>query len=172
MTSLIRKKHTFLYHGKSFQCMDLSLEDYLLLSIDELEGMKKILSECNEEMPLLNQRQSKEFVRILFGQEEEKVDILTETQKKIQAHKNKNKRTVKDDLVDILKDWHLIEWKMMYHLHQPLSEMRKWPYRYFMSQYEDLPITIGTKDYDKHRNSKKPDKRAFKKEFGDLYTKK
>lgn len=61
---------------------------------------------------------------------------------------------------------------MMHHLHQSLSEMRSWPYRYFMSQYEDLPITIGTKDYDKHRNSKTPDKRAFKKEFGDLYGKK
>lgn len=89
--------------------MDLSLEDYLLLSIDEIEGINKILSECNDQIPLLNHRQSKEFLRILLGQEEEKVDILTETQKKIQAHKNKGKKTAKDDLVDILKDWHLIE---------------------------------------------------------------
>lgn len=110
MTSLIRQKHTFLFHGQSFQCMDLSLEDYLLLSIDEVEGMKKILSECNDVLPLLNNRQAKEFLRILLGQEEEKVDILTETQKKLQAHKNKGKKeTTKTDLMDILKDWHLIE---------------------------------------------------------------
>ena len=82
----------------------------MLLSIDEVEGMKKILSECNDVLPLLNNRQAKEFLRILLGQEEEKVDILTETQKKLQAHKNKGKKeTTKTDLMDILKDWHLIE---------------------------------------------------------------
>lgn len=67
------------------------------------------------------------------------MDKLTETQKKIQAHKNKNKEKQQEqELEEMLEDWHIIEGQMMHLLGQPLSEMRKWPYRYFMRVYQDL----------------------------------
>lgn len=180
MTNLIRQKHTFLYHGQKFFCFDLSLWDYLLLMIDPVAGVEKILLECNDEIPKINERQSKEFMRILLKWEEEKSDnfakALTETQKQInifkEKDKEKNKKKVAGDINDMLRDFHLIEGQMMHHLGQPLQEMRSWPYSYFMDLYNDLPIINGTKEYDKNRHSKTPDKKAFKKEFGNLYDKK
>jgi hypothetical protein len=58
---------------------------------------------------------------------------------------------------------------MMATLHQPLSEMRKWPYKYFMEQYKDLAYITGAKEYSKDRHSQTPDKKTFKKEFKEAY---
>lgn len=103
------------------------------------------------------------------------MDKLTETQKKILEHKKKNQKKKEKNLEkaidDMLQDFHIIEGQLMHYLHQPLSEMRKWPYQYFMAQYRDLPYSTGAKEYDKNRNSKTPDKKGFKKEFGDVYNK-
>lgn len=173
MTNLIRKKHVFLYHWEKFECFDLSLEDFLIFSEDPDAWYKKVLLECNDQLPKLNERQKKEFVRIVFWWEEEKTEImdhLTETQKKINAHKEKKKQAdLEKAMDDMLDDWHIIEWQMMHFLNQPLSEMRKWPYTYFIQLYKDLAYCTGAKDYEKNRNSKAPDKKAFKKEFGDMY---
>lgn len=174
MTNLIRQKYVFLYHGTQFECFDLTLEDYLLFSIDPDAWYKKVLLECNDELPKLNARQSKEFVRILFGGPEEKKEIienLTETQKKINDFKKKNWKIedVKKEVENMLQDFHIIEGQMMHFLKQPLSEMRKWPYKYFMQVYKDLAYCTGAKEYEKNRNSKAPDKKAFKKEFWSLY---
>lgn len=173
MTNLIRRKHTFLYHGQQFDCFDLTLEDFLIFSVDPDAWYIKVLLECNEQLPKLNERQRKEFVRIIFwGQEEKKeiLDHLTETQKKLNAHKEKKKKKdLEKQVDDMLEDWHVLEGQMMHFLHQPLSEMRKWPYKYFMQVYKDLPYCTGAKEYEKNRNSKAPDKKAFKKEFGDFY---
>lgn len=173
MTNLIRQKHTFLYHGQAFECYDLTLEDFLLITIDHDAGYRKVLLECNEELPTLNDRQQNEFLRILLGQDEEKpqvIDQLTETQKKIKAHKEKQKK-VEDEKQSMLDDFHIIEGQMMHFLHQPLSELRSWPYRYFLQVYKDLAICTGAKEYDKNRNSTKPDKAGFKKEFWSVYNK-
>lgn len=101
------------------------------------------------------------------------MDQLTETQKRINDFKKKNGEKTAEklakDLEDILEDWHIIEGQMMHFLGQPLSEMRKWPYRYFMDMYKDLAICTGAKEYEKGRRSKGPDKKAFKKEFGGMY---
>ena len=176
MTNLIRQKHRFLYHGQTFDCFDLSLGDFLLINIDQDSGYKKILQECNEELPTLNERQQKEFLRIIFWGEIEKQEVieqLTETQKKIQdAKKSKKTDKQKNEVDDMLHDWHIIEWQMMHFLHQPLSEMRKRPYRYFMETYKDMAICTGAKEYNKNRNSQIPDKKWFKSEFGDMYNKK
>lgn len=157
--------------------MDLSLEDYLFINIDLEAWLEKILMECNEKPPRLNPRQSKEFMRILLGQENEKknenlMDKLTETQKKILEFKKKNKKKdVEKQVDDMLQDFHIIEGQMMHFLNQPLSEMRKWPYQYFMMVYKDLAYCTGSKEYQKNRNSQSPDKKSFKKEFGDVYNK-
>jgi hypothetical protein len=69
------------------------------------------------------------------------LDKLTETQRKIEEYKKKNKKLVKDpkkEMEKMLDDFHIIEGQLMHFLHQPLSEMRKWPYKYFMKQYKDL----------------------------------
>lgn len=94
----------------SFECYDLTLEDFLLISIDPQAGFEKITLECNDTVPKLNMRQRQEFVRILFGQDETKEDQvkLTETQKRIQAHKEKTGKD-KKDVDDFLQDWHIIE---------------------------------------------------------------
>lgn len=175
-TNLIRQKHRFLYHGEEFFCFDLTLEDYLMITMDEVAGYTKILMECNETLPKLNLRQGREFMRIILWWEEEKktiMDQLTETQKRINDFKKKNGEKTAEklakDLEDILEDWHIIEGQMMHFLGQPLSEMRKWPYRYFMDMYKDLAICTGAKEYEKGRRSKGPDKKAFKKEFGGMY---
>lgn len=174
--NLIRQKHRFLYHGEEFFCYDLTLEDYLLITIDERAGYTKILSECNEVLPKLNLRQGREFMRIILWWEEEKkgiMETLTETQKKLNDYRKKNGKDtaekIEKQLEDILEDWHIIEGQMMHFLCQPLSEMRKWPYKYFMQVYKDLAYCTGAKEYEKGRNSKKPDKKAFKKEFGGMY---
>lgn len=130
--------------------------------------------ECNEELPQLNERQQTEFLRILMWGEEEKKSVmeqLTETQKKIRAYKKKQeqKSAIDNKVDEYLKDWHLIEWQMMHTLHQPLSELRKRPYRYFMELYKDLAIITGAKKYDPHRNSQKPDKKGFKREFANAF---
>lgn len=175
--NLIRQKHVFEYHGQSFFCGDLTLEDYLLINIDLEAGLEKILMEYNEKPPRLNPRQSKEFMRILLWQENEKknedlMEKMTETQKKILAFKKKNKpKKLEKQVDDMLQDFHIIEGQMMHFLHQPLSEMRKWPYQYFMMVYKDLAYCTGAKEYDKTRNSKTPDKKTFKKEFWNLYNK-
>lgn len=134
-----------------------------------------MILEANSELPKLNPRQSKEFIRIIFGGEEQKKDLmdqLTETQKKIQAHKNKKtEKNQEEELESMMEDWHIIEGQMMHFLGQPLSEMRKWPYRYFMQVYKDLAYCTGAKEYQKNRNSQKPDKKAFQKELGHLYDK-
>lgn len=173
MTNLIRRKNTFHFHGQAFECFDLSLEDFLLFCIDPEEACEKVLLECNEELPKLNNRQKENFVRIVFGGQEEKkqlLETLTDTQKKIQEHQKKQKADkAKQDVDDMLEDWHIIEWQMMHFTNQPLSEMRKWPYKYFMSIYKDLAYCTGSKEYEKGRNSKSPDKKAFKQEFGDFY---
>lgn len=175
MTNLIRQKHVFLYHGEQFFCGDLTVEDYLLISIDPTAWLEKVLLEFNEILPKLNERQSKEFMRILFWWDPEQKDLmdkLTETQKKIQEHKKKQKKeNVEKDLEEMLQDFHIIEGQMMATLHQPLSEMRKWPYLYFMKQYKDLAYITGAKEYSKDRHSKAPDKKAFKKEFWDVFNK-
>lgn len=173
MTNLIRQKHKFLYHGQAFDCFDLSLEDFLLINIDQEAWYKKILSECNDELPKLNARQQQEFLRILFGWEEDKpkvIDQLTDTQKKINDFKKKQKK-IEEEKEDMLHDFHIIEGQMMHFLNQPLSELRSWPYRYFMDVYKDLAYCTGAKEYDKNRNSTKPDKAGFKKEFGSQYNK-
>jgi len=69
------------------------------------------------------------------------MDKMTDTQKKIQAFKNKQKKDPKKEVEDMLDDFHIIEGQMMHYLKQHLSEMRKWPYQYFMKQYKDLPYT-------------------------------
>lgn len=148
----------------------------MLFSMDPLAWYEKVLLECNDKLPKLNKRQSQEFVRILlWGKEEKKeiIETLTETQKKIQAYKNKQKKEKDlDEAMDqMLQDFHIIEGQMMHFLHQPLSEMRKWPYKYFMQVYKDLWYCTWAKEYEKNRNSKAPDKKAFKKEFGDVYNK-
>ncbi len=178
MTNLIRQKHKFLYHGQEFYCHDISLEDYLLIMIDYEAWYHKILSECNEELPRLNPRQVEELTRILLGGKEKKKDIvaeLTETQKKINAHKAKNnpkeEKKTQDKLDDMLEDWHIIEGQMMHYMRQPLSEMRKWPYKYFMKIYNDMWYCTGAKEYKPNRNSDKPDKAGIKKEFGTMYKK-
>jgi len=176
MTALIRQKNTFLYHGKTFYCWDLTLEDYLYINIDLEWWLDKIFMEFNDQAPLLNTRQSREFMRILLWQEnewknEDLMDKMTDTQKKIQAFKNKQKKDPKKEVEDMLDDFHIIEGQMMHYLKQHLSEMRKWPYQYFMKQYKDLPYTTWQKEYEKNRNSKSPDKKWFKKEFLDFYNK-
>ena len=94
------------------------------------------------------------------------MDQMTDTQKKIEAFKKKQKpKDHSKDLEEMLQDFHIIEGQMMATLHQQLSEMRKWPYKYFMKQYEDLAYITGAKEYSKDRNSKAPDKKQFKKEF-------
>lgn len=177
--TLIRIKHTFFYHWEKFYCADLSLEDYLLINIDLEQWLEKILTEFNEKAPQLNPRQSREFMRIMLWQEnkeknEDLMDKLTETQKKILMFK-KSKKTdqekVEKQIDDMLRDFHIIEWQVMHYLHQQLSEVRKWPYQYFMRQYKDLPYTTGQKEYEKNRNSTDPDKKWFKKEFWDVYNK-
>lgn len=70
--------------------------------------------ECNETLPSLNDRQRKEFVRILLGGQQEEtpslIDQLTETQKKIKAHKEKQKQEkAEKEVDDFLQDWHIIE---------------------------------------------------------------
>jgi hypothetical protein len=50
-------------------------------------------------------------------------------------------------------------------LHQPLSEIRKWNYKYFMDVYIDLQICVREKEYSRYRRSDKPDKANFRKEF-------
>lgn len=130
--------------------------------------------EHNEKMPQLNARQSAELTRILLGIDGEKrniMDDLTETEKQIKAFKEKDKKKAEANIEDMLADFHLFEWQLMYYLHQPLSELRSWPYQYFMKIYKDLAYCTGAKDYDKNRHSQKPDKSAFKSEFGDVYNK-
>lgn len=172
--NLIRQKHSFLYHGKQFFCSDLTVEDYLLISIDTMAGFEKVLLEHNDEIPKLNARQSTELMRILFGgKPEEKTvfDALTDTQKQIEAHKSKSKKKeAGKDIDEMLQDFHIIEGQMMHYLHQPLSELRRWPYLYFMKIYRDLPYCTGAKEYEKNRNSQSPDKAEFKKEFRESYT--
>lgn len=175
MTNLIRQKHKFLYHGQAFDCFDLSLEDFLLINVDQLAGYTKVLLECNDELPKLNARQQQEFLRILLGWEQETpkvIDQLTETQKKINDFKKKkDPKKDKEEVEDMLQDFHIIEWQMMHFLHQPLHVLRSWPYRYFMDVYKDLAYCTGAKEYDKNRNSQKPDKKGFKQEFGGMYNK-
>lgn len=177
MTNLIRNKHVFHYHWKTFEAKDITVEQFLLLNIDEKEWLNQIFLECNEEIPTLNHRQLMEFMRIIMWWEEEKKDVmdkLTETQRKIEESRNKMKKEKqikkeKQKIEEFLSDWHIIEWQMMYTLHQSLSEMRKWSYKYFMDQYKDLWIVIWAKEYNKTRNSKTPDKSSFKKEFWNFY---
>jgi hypothetical protein len=54
---------------------------------------------------------------------------------------------------------------MSHHLHNSISEMRKWPYQYFFNIYNDLPYILGAKEYDENRNSSTPDKKKFKEEL-------
>lgn len=176
MTNLIRQKHRFLYHGLEFYAKDLTLEQFLMINLDPDEWYKQIMLECNDTLPSLNDRQKKEFVRILMWWKQEDtpnlIDQLTETEKKIKAQKEKKKREkVEQEIDDFLRDWHIIEWQMMHVFHQSLAEMRSWPYKYFMELYKDMGICTGAKEYDKDRNSTEPDKKAIKKEFGDLYNK-
>jgi len=176
---LIRQKNTFTYHEKEFYCWDLTLEDYLLINIDLVAWLEKILTEFNNQAPILNPRQSREFMRILLWQENEEknenlMDKLTETQKKILAFKKKKKPKEKDaekEIDEMLEDFNIIEGQMMHFLNQPLSEMRKWPYQYFMRQYKDLAYSTGQKEYEKDRNSERKKKKWFKKEFWDNYNK-
>lgn len=176
MTSLIRQKHEFKYHGKTFFCYDLSVEDFLLLSIDPVAWLEKIFLECNDESPKLNERQTEAFLTILQWWEIKKkniIDSLTETQKKINQFKktNEKKRDYAKEQNDMLSDFHIIEWQLMHFLNQPLSELRKWPYNYFIQMFKDLAYCTWAKEYQKNRNSQSPDKKWFKKEFPNAYNK-
>jgi len=154
MTTLIRQKHSFKYHWKEFYCWDLTLEDFLLLNIDIKEGLNKVLAEFNEDFPVLNNRQTQLFISILFWQD----NLLNKLDKKKQNNE------------DFLNSFHIIEGQVMHFLNQPLSEIRKRPYRYFIKQYEDIVYSIWQKKYEWKDVEQKPNKKEFKKELWDFYT--
>ena len=85
---------------------------------------------------------------------------------KIKAYKEKQniKKSI-NDLEKMLEDWHIIEGQIMHFMKQPLSEIRRRPYQYFIKIYKDLPYCTLAKEYEKARNSQSPDKHSFKKEF-------
>lgn len=157
MTGLIREIHEFKYCNTSFFCWDLTVQDYLELVLNHDVILQKILLEFNKEIPHLNKRQMNNFINILAWNEN---ILLNNLQKKKQIE-DKNK--------DILKDWHILEWSIMFHLKQPLSEIRSWPIKYFFEIIKDLPIITWNKEYTPGRNSQKPDKKGFKKELNEFY---
>jgi len=177
MTNLIRIKHTFLYSGKKFFCGDLTVEDFILINTDNEAWTKKILSEFNDKIPDLNGRQIEEFFKILFWEVKNKKTLsqkLTDTQKKINEYKKKKeekKRTPRKKN-DPLDDFHIIEGMVMHFMSQPLSEIRKWNYLYFMKIFKDIGVCTGREPYDKKRESQAPDKRWFKQAFWHAYSNK
>jgi len=140
----IREINTFKYFNKEFKAGDLTRWDFLFIFQNEQEGFKKILLEYNKRLPELNQRQLKEFLRILYWEKEE------EKWEKIKP----------EDLL-------IIEWQIMHHLHQSREEMRKRTLEYFMEMYKQLPYIIWTKDPKEKWDN--PDKKTFKKEFWEFY---
>lgn len=165
MINFIRIRHKFLYNGRFFYCWDLTVEDFILLNIDLEEWIKKILLEFNKNLPELNWRQINEFLNILLGVEKKEkniIDKITETEKKFKKKEEKKEN-------DILEDFHIIEWIIMRNLKQPLSEIRKWNYLYFMEIYKDLNYIINPEQYDPKRKSQSPDKKKFKKELWEYF---
>lgn len=145
--NMIREKHKFIYHNKVFYCSDLTWWDYILILQNQKQWLRKILLEHNKKMPLLNERQVNEFLKILLQIDKE------------------DKGTSKIDFEEL----RFIEGQMMINLKQSLNELRSWTMSYFMGQYKDIPYLTWAKEYSKDRHSKQPDKKTFKQEFNNLY---
>jgi len=171
MTGVIRQKHYFKYHGSVFYCSDITVNDYLLLIVNEMEWIQKILLEHNEKLPTLNDRQLSELMKIVFWIEEEDEEELTEVQKKIREHKEiaQEKKKKKKGTDRPLQDFHVIEGQIMHFLNQSRTEIRSWTYKYFIEIYKDMMYCTWSKEYNKDRNNQSPDKKAFRQEFGSSF---
>ena len=137
----VRRRVFFSASGKTFSCLELSVWQFLRMQDDTESVMMEVVQSCDP-VPDLNERQMRNFVRHLLCVEKES---------------QKNSKNEWES-----PEYHIIEGQIMHYLHQPLSEIREWSYRYFLLVYEDLSIILWAKEYDKNRKSDKPDKQAIK----------
>lgn len=151
---LIRQKHTFKYHGQEFYCSDLSVEDFLHMSIDPVAAFEKIISEHNDEPPRLNARQYEQLMKILSVDSDDNFGDLfkVKTQKKTDPQK-------------ALQDFHISELKLAKAIGQPISEIRQWNIKYLHMVWRDIDIIVWNEKY----NANRYDEAAAEKQFLNIF---
>lgn len=159
-----RKINVFKYHDREFRCGDLSVWVYMWMLEDMGEALDYVLREYNEEVPELNDRQMKRFVNILLKWEDVWLDedireMLWDDRKSVKKKWEK----VEDS------DFHILVGKFMNCCPMWWSELENVPLYIFHKMLKDMGIILGKEKYDKNRNSNVPDKKKFKRLFGDLY---
>lgn len=111
--------------------------------------LEKILTEFNKNPPELTTNEMAAFMQIIFKQESSISDIF------------KNKKSESDQ-----KDFHIMLGMFQKTTGNGFLDVMQMPLDIFLKMVDDLGIITGNEKYDKHRNSGKPDKKAFKEAFG------
>lgn len=143
----------FTFFWKSFFCKDLLVKDYILILEDFEKWIEKILKESNKESINLNERQKKNFYKIIFWIEKE--------------DKEKEKEDKEKEKIDPLETFLCLEWSAMHFFNLSLKEIREMPYVYFVNLIKQAPYILGEKKMEDKNQT--PDKKSFKKEFWNLY---
>lgn len=143
----MRKKIKVKIWNKTYKIWELTLGWYYLALSDIEQFIEDIFLEFNQDIPTLDEDQTRVIIEKLFNIEDLEIKTLFEKKK---------------DNSEILKDFHIKVWFFMKFFWNSYSQTMETPLEIFNSLLEDIKIIAWEEKYDPKRNDSKAEKRKLK----------
>lgn len=143
----MRKKFKVKIWNKTYKIWELTLGWYYLALSDIEQFIEDIFLEFNNNIPTLDEDQTRVIIEKLFNIEDLEIKTLFEKKK---------------DNSEILKDFHIKVWFFMKFFWNSYLQTMETPLEIFNSLLTDIKIIAWEEKYDPKRNDSKAEKRKLK----------